>query len=59
MLDFFDFFILKFLFELIALGGMGILAVLTIFFLVVTIGKIISIVAKKDNWASNFLDHLF
>ena len=55
MLDF----IVKFLFELIALGGMGILAVLTIFFLVATIGKIISIVTQKDNWASDFLDHLF
>ena len=55
MLDF----IVKFLFGLIALGGMGILAVLTIFFLVVTIGKIISIVVQKDNWASNFLDQLF
>ena len=55
MLDF----IVKFLFGLIALGGMGILAVLTIFFLAVTIGKIISIVTQKDNWASDFLDYLF
>lgn len=48
-----------FLFGLTALGVMCILAVLTIFFLVVIIEKIISIVTQKDNWASNFLDHLF
>lgn len=55
MLDF----IVKFLFGLITLGGLGILAALTIFFFVATIGKIISIVTQNDNWASNFLDHLF
>ena len=58
MLDFITT-IFHFLLGLVLLGGTGILAVLTIFFLVITIGKIISIVTQKDNWASNFLDHLF
>ena len=55
MLDF----TVKFFFGLILLGGMGTLATLAIFIFVVTIGKIISIVVQKDNWANNFLDHLF